>query len=499
MEMAQQPLDIDAQEQEQAGSIALDEVLRFFLAAAKRHLALGICLGLTLAVLGITVGLTLPSLYGVRTKVQIAQSVTQGLANPDVHLPRADPGRGLSDLILRKENLEAIVADSNLDENWLKNRSWPLRLKDNVLALIRGPMSKADRIKALVDMLETRIIVTTEATGVTLEVLWSDADMAVRLANLTRERFLEDQKRRETSAITAAITILDSEVEKAARDLEPLLSKVDEVREKVSSKKEVPKAPEGDEDTARVKQTIVARKAKKAAVPPDPSLTIKLQEVRGAIRAVQEPWQRRLADLKLQLADLRGVFGPAHPSVVQQEARIREAQVEPPELADLRQKEAELLSKIQSAADSGGGTTVTRRVAVKPAAETVAAANETLDAIALESSPELAAARSKMMSALSKYNEFVSRLDAARLELTAAEAAFDYRYVVVVRPEVPKKPIKPNRPLLIIGSIVGAIAVGLLAGGVRELSTGRVIESWQVRRLGVPLLAEVDLSMELRQ
>ncbi|HLV22331.1 MAG TPA: hypothetical protein VKZ49_15670, partial [Polyangiaceae bacterium] len=84
--------------------------------------------------------------------------------------------------------------------------------------------------------------------------------------------------------------------------------------------------------------------------------------------------------------------------------------------------------------------------------------------------------------------------DRARLELTTAEAAFKYRYVVVQEPEAPRKPVKPNRRMLILASLAGALMLGLLAGAARELATGRVIEAWQVKQLGVPLLADIDLS-----
>jgi hypothetical protein len=99
-----------------------------------------------------------------------------------------------------------------------------------------------------------------------------------------------------------------------------------------------------------------------------------------------------------------------------------------------------------------------------------------------------------LMAAISRYNNVAMRIDAARLELTTAETAFQYRYVVVQEPEVPRAPVKPNRKLLILASIAGAFGLGLLVGAAKELASGRLIEVWQVRQLKLPVLGEVDLT-----
>ena len=106
-------------------------------------------------------------------------------------------------------------------------------------------------------------------------------------------------------------------------------------------------------------------------------------------------------------------------------------------------------------------------------------------------SPELAAAKEKLRVVTAKYNSVDKRLDAAQLELTTAQTAFKYRYLVTEEPEPPRQPISPNRPRLIAMSLAAALVLGLIAGGARELATGRFIEVWQVRMLGLPLLAEI--------
>jgi capsular polysaccharide biosynthesis protein len=63
----------------------------------------------------------------------------------------------------------------------------------------------------------------------------------------------------------------------------------------------------------------------------------------------------------------------------------------------------------------------------------------------------------------------------------------------VVRPATPpKKPVKPNPLLLLLGGLLGGAALALLAATAADLRKGKIIESWQAPRLlGLPLLGEV--------
>src|SRR5690606_6816950 len=118
---------------------------------------------------------------------------------------------------------------------------------------------------------------------------------------------------------------------------------------------------------------------------------------------IREPWQRRLADLKTQLNDLRGVYGPEHPAVVQQQRRINDARPEPPELARLRTEERNLATRIKSASEAVGDGE-TRLVAVGGGR---AVDTDELSAVSLTSDrdpPELVAAKDRLRVATSKYN-----------------------------------------------------------------------------------------------
>ena len=113
----------------------------------------------------------------------------------------------------------------------------------------------------------------------------------------------------------------------------------------------------------------------------------------------------------------------------------------------------------------------------------------------LADDPLVEYSRNNLRVAAAKYEELLMRIDSARIEQDTTRAAFKYRYSVVRPPSVPKKPLKPP-PAVIIGvTAVLAIACAVLIGALRDWSSGRLVEPWQVEReLEVPVLARVRSS-----
>ena len=495
--MSDPSIEADDADATEGSGVSIVEILRFVLQAARRHLWL--CLGVLVlsAAAGITISLIIPPMYEASAKILVTQegNVTSALSNPDFHGPSADPHRGLSEIVLRTENLRAIATEANLLKEWDAHRPPVLKVKDQLMELIFGPLPDDEKLRAIVGVLEHQMHVYSEGSGtIRIGVLWRDAATAAKIVNVAKRRFLEQRMQQETSVITAAIDILENEVRKAGEGIDPHLKRVQELREALAAERKPAARKVADEKPAPTTIYEAAPSAPRAKEP-DPAISLRLEKIRQEIHQAQDPWQRRLADLKLQLVDLRGVYGPKHPAVLQQERRIADASQEPPVLAKLRQQEQQLLSQLEEASAPAAGGATRRRVSRAASGDRLSAEEAAEESASfLEDSPQLAAERSKLMNAVHKYNDLIDRIDRARLELTTAEAAFKYRYVVVQEPEAPRKPVKPNRRMLILASLGGALMLGLLAGAARELATGRVIEAWQVKQLGVPLLADIDLS-----
>lgn len=508
-----QDINDNEDESEEGGGKGISplELLSFLRGAARRHWKLGAAVFLVVAVLGTAVSLALPGLYQASTKILISQNALPSIVTgPNRSLPTIDPLRGATDIISKKENLEGTVREAQLMKSWDETRGAVFRVKDWALAQVLGPLSDADKIKALTGMLEDSLEVRPEGNvSLGIRVYWRDPQTAAQLTKILQRRFLDQHLEQDTSVITAAIDILDQEAKKAADAITPELKEVQRLVQQLGSGEPAPasSAPSAQGGAPATPAPAVVQMAPRPAAPavaapaiPDPAVVTKLQEVRNAIRGVSEPWQRRISDLKAQMADLRGVYGPSHPAVIQQEARINEASVEPPELGELRNQEQQLMAELRrstNAGDTAGAVPATGRVMYRGGGSARSPILERAGALPvrpLEEPPELSAARTKLRNALDKYNEFTSRLDDARLELTSARAAFKYRYQVVEEPEVPRKPVKPKRALLVIGSIVGALALGFMAGAARELASGRLLESWQLKTMGIPMLGEIKMT-----
>ncbi len=499
--MSQDYTDNEEESEEGGGKgVSPLELLRFVTGAARRHWKLGALVFIVVAALGTAVSLTLPGLYQASTKILINQNALPSIVtSPNRSLPSMDPLRGAGDIISKKENLEGTVREANLMKSWDETRGAVFRAKDWAMAQVLGPLSDADKIKALTGILEDSLEIRPENNvSIGIRVYWRDPKTAAQLAKILQRRFLDQRLDQDTSVITAAIDILDQEAKKAADAITPELKEVQRLVQQLGSSASdgASGAAQGGAPAAAAPAPANTPRVSAPPAPaiPDPALVTKLQEVRNAIRGVSEPWQRRISELKAQMSDLRGVYGPSHPAVIQQEARINEASIEPPELNELRNQEQQLMAELRRSTTAGDAAGAPRTYRSPAPRSTGAERSSPLPMRPLEEPPELSAARTKLRNALDKYNEFTSRLDDARLELTSARAAFKYRYQVVEEPEVPRKAVKPKRALLVIGSIVGALLLGFLAGAARELMSGRLLEPWQLKSLGVPLLGEIKMS-----
>jgi uncharacterized protein involved in exopolysaccharide biosynthesis len=481
-----------ADDNEGALSVSPSEWIRFVLAAARRHLLLGIASLVVVASIGVAISIAIPSMYEANSRILVSQSAlaTAVLSNPNRQLPVVDPMRGIAEVTMTRENLEAIIRETGLIQHWFATRSPLLKAKDWLWSVAMGPIPDSDRVRALIGVLETRLSVRAEdATTIKIQVVWGDREMVVRLAKAVRDKFLQARVAQETSVISAAIGVIEDELKRAGDAIEPALTAVVQAREKSREGRQGGSADAGAAASPEAPPPATFVRSAPRPAGPDPAVSTKLAEIRQAERNMMEPWQRRLTELRLQLADLRSQYGSAHPLVVQQEAKIKDATIEPAELTALREEERELLARVQSGqvapAEGAAGRWVPARTPGAPAPA---------GPMLLEEDPEVSAARAKLMSAVSKYDELKNRMDAARIELTTTEIAFKYRYVVVAEPELPRKPIKPNRPALILASLAAGIMAGLLAGAIRELTSGRIVEPWQVKQIGLPLLADVSLS-----
>jgi uncharacterized protein involved in exopolysaccharide biosynthesis len=469
-------------------------IARFVLRAPRRRPLLAI-LVLALSLLAtVAVAVCSPRVYVASTRILVQRNVVIPLlGNPRRPLP-ADwdvPTRGTSETILRRDNLVAMIRETNLEERWNVGRSPLSRLLDAVTRVVFGPMSEEDRMSALIGALEKRITVQADDTTISIAVAWYDPVVAHQLVTCAERNFFKERGDTETSAITETIAILEEEAARQREAIDAGLAAAQKMQPPPPLAAPAAQAAPTPARPFGAPRRPGADRGWSAGAPAEGggTIAVDLAQKRSAIQAIEDPWQRRVVDLKGQLATLRLTYASAHPSVITLEEKIRQASVEPPELTVLKREEGSLLAQIRQFSPGDGKLGEAQSPALGPV---VAAREPVAEAAApRDDSPELVAVRARLLAAVQKYEDLRDRIDSARLEINTARAAFKYRYAIVSPAEVPKRPVKPSVLLIVLVGLGLGILLSFAAAAGKDLRSDRFIEVWQIERLPIPMLAEV--------
>lgn len=434
-----------------------------------------------------------PRVYVVNARILGQRNlVISSLGNPRRSVPNESdaPTRAASDTILGRDSLVAIIRDADLVTRWHRERPPVLRLKDRAVTLVAGPLTPEEEERALVAVLEKKLRVQNNESIIRISLEWSNPETAYEIVSLAQKNFLSQKSSVEISVISETIGILTVEAERQREAVDAAFTRVVQLYHE-EAQVEAAQAPAASAPSAPRPRVVVQRVP--APVPArDAMPAARLEEKRRAIRAIEEPRQRRLAELQAQRERLLLTYTEAHPSVIQVDAEIAAQRVEPQELTALRQEEAELVASLADMASPRGAAVIVRRV---PAASSSAAepSHERERERERDEDPELTNAKAKLGVATRRYEDMMDRIDSARIELHAAQAAFKYRYTIVEPPEVPRKADRPSNAVLAAGGLVLSAALALFAAAAADLASRRFVEAWQVRRrLRVPVLAEVE-------
>lgn len=453
------------------GASSLKDLAQFALRSARQHLAFCVLIGLVIAFVGITIVSCIPPVFDATSKifVQDGGAVTSSLASGRERYRPIEGTRGLEEFILARDNLLSIVREAKLYDRWPTTRPWPMRIKDRVMEALVGPPLRKDMERGFVEMLSKSITGAKDGESVRIHGQWRDRESAYEITRLVQRNFLAARAAHDLGPIQRAIPFLEAQLSEADQAIEAAVTRIHAAQSGAAA------APTGQKEGAP--QPPVP--AKDPQIAELAAISRQLAEARRNQRALVEPWRKRIADLKMELVEMRASYAPEHPRVLQQEARIEAASEVPEELAALREKEQELLNALQSRGVS--------RAAIQASDTAAPKVEPSLN------SPELAPLQARLVAALRKSDDFAQRLESARIELATAEADFQHRYVVVEQPEMPNKPLKQKQPMLFAVVMILAVLVGGLSGSVRELRKGQLIEPWQVRALGLEIVGEAEL------
>lgn len=413
---------------------------------------------------------------------------------------------GANEVLHRRENLESMVKKTDLVNAYLETKAPIARLKDDIMGLFREPPAREDIADQLVGDLEKNLTVETEDNTITISVQWSNAQKAFELVTAAQQAFLEERHIEEVSHLIEATAILEgraakqrSQIESAIEHLEKVIATRErEVRAKAKEKTaELEKeAPAGEKPVAKRRLQVLDEPAKDdAAVRRLSELQVLIEEQQKALSELTSESQRTLVGLQRQLEERRAVYTDEHPMIADLKRKIQGAQAESPQVSRLR-SELHQLEAEQKALQRQTGETGQRRVVTTSGMREL---NQRISAIEIPEDlspddPEVQYARSGLSFAIRAYEESLWGIERARVDLDTAQAAFKYRYRVITPAEVPRGPIKPKKILVLLGAVLGGLAVGVFVAIALELKRDLIRESWQIERsIGLPVVANLEL------
>lgn len=453
----------------------LRELAGFVVHSVRRHrwVALTTLLYVTGAALAMYI--VMPRTYYTETKLLAQRNVTMPvLSNPGRRLPSESdtPTRLASEAILNHTNLTAIVNATNLVEHWKQHRSLPARLRDQVVGWFSDPPPYEEQVNALVWLLNQRMWVNVGEGTVTIGITWPDPNMAYRIVQTAQENFLEERHSEELALISESIGILEEHAADVNNEIRSSLDSMAQVRRELS-----PRDPNPID--AAIRRAAPSREVL--------STRSRLETVQRTIADIEGFRNRRLAEMQATLADQRNTFGPAHPQIESTQQVIRTLMTDSPQLVQLRREEQELRGRLASL---GASEVASSGADPLLAAAAVRALNrDRADSLIGERQQY---ARSRLRIAVASYEDLLTRLDAAKIELQTARGAFKFRYGVLVPPQTPTRPVSPRASRVIGGGILLGVLLALFIVVALDIASGRILERWQIERaLRLPVLGEV--------
>jgi capsular polysaccharide biosynthesis protein len=457
----------------------------------------------TLLVLGLTTAVLAyvyyPRTYSTEVRILAQRNlVLPALGNPNRAVPREadNPTKNVGDTILQHENLVALIKQVQLLDRWEQTRPPLLQLKDRITERV-APLNEEDKLRALVGLLEKRLVVQSDENAITITVEWWDPEMAYEIASTVERNFIDAKYDAEVRVIDDAITILQGHADDERAAFEAARTEFEAAQEKSKGTRRTTPMPVAPRPAGGAVQHRAPPPQATATPAPvlDPAIMKALEEKRAAIKQIEDQRAARLADLNRQLSEALVTMAPAHPTVVGLRQRIADASVEPQELTQLKADERTLIEKLAASTPAPAPTTTAGPLTLRPAPAPVpgGAATSPLLSLVPEEDPAVTVARMKLTTAAQKFAELESRIDSAKIELDIARTAHKYRFSVVRPAEVSRRPRKPNRLALGGGGLLVALVLAFGGVALAERRRGRILEEWQIRRrLKLPVLGELE-------
>jgi len=461
--------------------------------SAKRRKGLSFVVVMICGALTVLAAIFAPRTYEVEARVLVQRTTAiTGQANQQQYMTPEEQrniAKEYEEQVMSHDNVLAIVRQKDLVNRWDDMRQPHRRLIDKINRKLGKPAPTDDeKFEALVNNIRSRMKVWVDATTVTIKLDWSEPEAARDIVDAAVKNFLEARFQSEVGVIPERLKILEAGVTQAHKDLETSANELVRLQRLNDPNKKVqvviPQLPTGVHTGPRIDDTQI-----------DPAQKARLDNVRQQIAVLQEAKLRRVAELNQELIQKRQTLAEGHPDIIALKQTIAATEADPPQLAKLRAEERQILDEIaQKQKTDAASRAAAEANAPKP--KPVAVAVPKPDAPPVQ--PDVVAGQAKNVqdaqvlfdAVTKKYTDLVNQLDAARIEMKTAEAAFKQRYKVTHPAEVPAGPKRPVALIAIAIGVLSTIAAVLLVAALADRFSGIFFEPRDVRdRLGLPVFA----------
>lgn len=450
-----------------------------------------------------------PKTYHVEARLLAQRNeLMAALSNPGraISLDADGPTRAAAETILRHDNLVALVKQTDLVNEWERTRIPILKAKDALFRVVWGTPRDDEKLDALIDLLERRIIVSVGQEGtIRIDIHWRDAWLAYQLVDSVVQNFLESRQVAETSAIAESISILERSTAALQSEIDGTFAQLQAARDGPASggrPKAAPSAPPKITASTPTAPAIVPGEDFIALPPETVSDQVRLKAAldakRQEIARLEDFRRQQLSELQARLAAALTIYTDGHPAVSSLRQSIASLSHDSPQLTALRNEAQSLETQYetavievrdaqQKAEDARRAAAAAQQVAMlsgapanSPAPDPQArpANSGPADSGGSGGAPALDypnPTTTRLRLELAQLANMRERINSARIELATAQAGFKYRYIVTRPPQMPRRPTKPNVPAVLIVGALGALLLAVSAAVCAELLRDRTI------------------------
>jgi hypothetical protein len=226
-------------------------------------------------------------------------------------------------------------------------------------------------------------------------------------------------------------------------------------------------------------------------------LRVSLAAKQRALDDLESFRRHRLSEVQGRLAEQRATYTDNHPAVIDLQHAMSALSAPSPQVKVLRDEIASLQAEIKrlgGAPAASAPPPAATRVPPQLPGEILRLDQELRE----DRDPTTVYARGQLRDAMDKYAALREKVQSSQIDLETAQAAFKYRYSVLTPAKLPKKPVTPNVPLVLIAALVAGMFGAVLTAVVVDIHRGRLVERWQIEELlDRPILGEVEVPRRL--